>query len=147
MCNKMKKFEVESDIEQEAVDLVLKYLGIKGSKLRIIGETGFPDRIFWMPGGKPLLIEFKRPGEWPTMKQRHVHKSLKDLGYKVEVHDGALYAFQAVINAVESSTLSKEGRKILAGARRRCAVLRSRLKKDLDHTGSNKNPKKEKGLK
>ena len=115
----------ESSIEDEAVDLVWKHLGILGSKLTILGDTGFPDRLFWLPGGKPLLIEFKKPGEEPEPKQAHIHKELRRLGYHVEVHDNAIRAFQAVIDAVATSRLPKEGREILARARGVCALLRS----------------------
>ena len=115
----------ESKIERDACRLVMQNLGIKGSKLVTPGDTGFPDRIFWIPGGRPLMIEFKRPGEEPSPKQEYIHGQLRQLGYKVEVHDNAIRAFQAVIDAVETTRLSEESRKILARARRVCAVLRS----------------------
>ena len=120
------RFTVENDIEQEACDLVWKYLGIEGSKLKILGDTGYPDRIFWIPGGRPLLIEFKQPGEEPRAKQLHIHEQLRGLGYEVQVHDDAIAAFQAIIDAVGATRLPKDGRKVLARARRRCSVLRSR---------------------
>ena len=108
----------ESKIERDAVNLVRKYLGIVGSKLVTPGDTGYPDRIFWIPGGRPLLIEFKRPGEEPRPKQEHIHAQLKQLGYKIEVHDNAVRAFSAVIKAVATTRLSKESREVLARARR-----------------------------
>lgn len=120
------QFTVENDIEQEACDLVWQYLGIEGSKLKILGDTGYPDRIFWIPGGRPLLIEFKQPGEEPRAKQLHIHEQLRGLGYEVQVHDNAIDAFQAVIDSVDATRISKDGRKVLARARRRCVVLRSR---------------------
>jgi hypothetical protein len=126
----MKKFELENDIEIEAVDLVWKYLGIKGSKLKVVGDTGYPDRIFWMPGGRPLLIEFKKPGEEPRPKQLKIHRQLRKLGYQVEVHDNAIEAFQAVIKTVETNPLYEKGNKVLVRARRWCAVLRSRAEKN-----------------
>jgi hypothetical protein len=116
----------ETKIENKAVELVYKYLGIKGTKLTTPGATGYPDRIFWVPGGKPLLIEFKAPGEKSRPKQRQIHKELKSLGYRVEVHDNEVTAFQAVIDSVDTKTLHEEGCKILARARSRCVVLRSR---------------------
>ena len=115
----------ESKIERDAVDLVWKHLGIVGSKLVTPGDTGYPDRIFWLPGGKPLLIEFKRPGEEPEPKQEYIHAQLRKLGYQVEVHDNAIRAFQAIIEAVATTRLSKEGPEILARARGICAVLGS----------------------
>lgn len=117
---------LENDIEQKACDLVWQYLGIEGSKLKILGDTGYPDRIFWLPGGRPLLIEFKRPGEEPRAKQLQIHEQLRGLGYEVQVHDNSIDAFQAVIDAVDTARLPKDSRKVLTRARRRCAVLRSR---------------------
>ena len=95
----------ETKIELEACDLVWKHLGIEGSKLRITGDNGYPDRIFWLPGGHPLLIEFKCPGEEPRPKQLHIHNQLRGLGYEVQVHDNAITAFQAVIDAVGATRL------------------------------------------
>jgi hypothetical protein len=108
------------------VQLSWDYLGIVGSKLKVLGDTSWPDRIFWLPGGKPLLIEFKRPGYDPQPKQSDTHESLKDLGYDIQVHDNAADAFQAIITAVAPSCVSAKSRQILARARRCCAVLRSR---------------------
>ena len=126
---------LESKIERKAVDLVWQHLGIVGSKLVTPGDTGYPDRIFWIPGGRPLLIEFKRPDEEAKPKQEHIHDQLRKLGYQVEVHDNAIRAFQAVIDAVAATRLPKEGREILARARSICAVLRSRSGEDEHHTG------------
>ena len=116
----------ENPIEQSAVKEVWEQLGIKGSKLVVKGETGYPDRIFWLPNGKPFLVEYKRPGEDPRPKQEHIHNELKQLGYDVEVHDDPATTLQACINRLETAQLPKESREVLTRARRRCAVLRSR---------------------
>src|SRR5690606_15283156 len=85
---------------------------------------GYPDRIFWLPGGRPLLVEFKQPGEPLELKQVHHVRELLDLGYLVEVHDNAERAFLGVARAVDSTQLSSESRQVLAAARRRWAVPR-----------------------
>lgn len=120
----------EERIEYETIQLVWFHLGIKGSKIKTPGDTSYPDRLFWLPGGKPLLIEFKVPGGDPEPKQDHIHDWLRELGYEVQVHDNAIDAFQATIDAVAASCISKESRQILARARLRCAVLRSRSRED-----------------
>lgn len=107
----------ESKIEQKACDLVLKYLGVVGSKLSVIGDTGYPDRVFWLPYGRPLLIEFKKPGEEPEPKQVEIHRRLRRLGYQVEVYDTAAEAFLSVINACDQLPLTPEQKKVLARAR------------------------------
>ena len=116
----------ESKIEKKAKDLAYEHLGVISSKLVTPGHTGFPDQIFWLPGGKPLLIEFKAPGEEPRLNQLHIHEQLKQLGYQIEVHDNEIRAFQAIIRILETPQLSKESCEILARARSLCAILRSR---------------------
>ncbi len=118
----------ESKIEGKAKILAYQHLGIISSKLVTPGHTGFPDDIFWLPGGKPLLIEFKRPGEDAKPKQLYIHEQLRTLGYHVEVHDNEIRALQAIITALEGAQLSKDGHEILARARRVCTLLRSRVR-------------------
>ena len=67
------------------------------------GQTGYPDRMFLIPGGRPLLIEFKLPGEEPRAKQGHIHGVLKELGYNVQVHDDYDEAMKAIEEAVYES--------------------------------------------
>ena len=112
----------ESKIEKKAKLLAFNELGIISSKLVTPGHTGFPDDIFWLPGGKPLLIEFKRPGEVPDPKQLHIHETLRNLNYLVQVHDNEIRAIQAVINIMETARLSKEGHEILDRARSKCVI-------------------------
>ena len=126
---------LESKIENKAVALVYKYLGIEGDKLSILGKAGYPDRIFWLPGGKPLMIEFKAPGEEPRPKQKQVHNYLRELGYRVEVHDNAIKAFESVIAAVDTTQLSEESLEILARASSICPLLRSRAGEDGNYIG------------
>ena len=45
--------------------------------------VGIPDRTFWVPGGRPLVPEFKRPdgkGE-PSPAQIWHMKKLREMGY------------------------------------------------------------------
>lgn len=100
---------LESGIEGKACREVWKKLGVYGLKLHVVGQRGYPDRVFLIPGGRPLLIEFKRPGEVPRDLQAHIHKRLRKLGYQVEVHDDWRDAFEAVKQAVEAAQVPKEG--------------------------------------
>lgn len=43
--------------------------------------TGWPDVLFLIPGGRPLFIEFKAPGNEPTKKQARKIEILRELGY------------------------------------------------------------------
>jgi hypothetical protein len=61
--------------------------GCKAVKLQGPGNRSQPDYLFAIPGGTPFLIEFKRPGEVPTILQTNTILGwLKD-GYDVQVHD------------------------------------------------------------
>lgn len=122
--------QLESDVEGKGCKLLLTHLGLKSSKLKILGENGYPDRIVWLPGGKPLFIEYKRPGEAPRPKQEEVHNNLRKLGYYVEVIEDAIEALEVTIRILEATRLPKESRQILARARLWCAAARSRVREN-----------------
>ena len=100
---------LESSIERNTCKRVEDELGIRNLKLNVRGQTGWPDRMFLIPGGKPLFIEFKRPGEDLEPKQNYVAQVLRRLGYNVEKHDNEERAFNAVARTLEASRVSKEG--------------------------------------
>lgn len=76
---------------------------VKGLKFTPEGDGGWPDRIFMIHTGRPLLIEFKKPGEEPEPRQRHNHKLLRRWGYDVEVHDDRELALEAIRRKVEAA--------------------------------------------
>lgn len=55
-------------------------------KLNGEGNAGWPDREFFIDGGRPFLIEFKIPGEPLKPLQEETINKLLALGYDVEVH-------------------------------------------------------------
>lgn len=76
---------LESATESKVVDDAYRKLGIPSIKVR--GVTGFPDREFFVRGGRPLIVEFKRPGEVLRPQQEFWVSRLQELDYLVEVHD------------------------------------------------------------
>jgi intracellular sulfur oxidation DsrE/DsrF family protein len=86
----------ESKVEQVACRAILKKFGVKSIKLTPMKSTGFPDRIFWLPGGKPLLIEFKSSVGFLSLKQEYIIGQLKALGYRVVVCRTVKEALMAV---------------------------------------------------
>jgi hypothetical protein len=54
--------------------------GVVVSKLT--DPTGIPDRVFWVPGGRPILIEFKAPSCAPTELQMYYLKKFTLNGYR-----------------------------------------------------------------
>lgn len=90
----------ETIIENTACERILLELGVTSLKLNVSGNSGWPDRQFFLPGGSPLFIEFKQPGEPLSPRQRYIHKFLKNHGYKVLTCDNADAAVEAVRKAL-----------------------------------------------
>ena len=63
--------------------------GILNVKLTPQGQRAYPDRLFFLFGGKPMLIEFKRAGEEPTKLQSYLHGKLQAAKYDVRWTDSA----------------------------------------------------------
>jgi hypothetical protein len=99
--------DLEVDEEAKFVREAWKRWSLKVSKLQILGDTGYPDRIIWMPGGRPILFEFKREGYKPEPKQAVIHKELTRLGYQVEVHTNADDAIASLSKTVLELIRSK----------------------------------------
>lgn len=51
------------------------------------GNSGVPDRIVIMPGGRIIFVELKAPGNKPTVLQLNQHGRLRALGCDVRVID------------------------------------------------------------
>lgn len=82
----------ESDI-QESVVTYARSLRIIARKLNF-GE-GWPDYLF-LYGGQVLFIEFKKPGETPTILQEEMHRILKYEGFQVYVVDNVEFGNQII---------------------------------------------------
>lgn len=50
-------------------------------------ETGYPDRLVLMPGGKVYWVELKSEKEKPRLLQKIRHDELRALGFEVFVID------------------------------------------------------------
>lgn len=105
---KTLRAQLEATIERDACSDALTLLGVRSSKLITPGDTGWPDHIFWIPGGRPLLIEFKREGEEPRPKQGYIHEVLKGLGYDIETHDTKAGALEAIRRALGAAGIHEE---------------------------------------
>jgi hypothetical protein len=99
--------QLESTIERDTCRDALQLYGIRSSKLVTPGDTGWPDHLFWIPGGKPTLIEFKREGEEPEPKQEYIHEVLRGLKYEVHVCDTKEEALTIIRQALEAAGVSK----------------------------------------
>ena len=139
---------LEVTIEERACTRIQLELGVVSLKLNVQSNTGWPDRLYLVPGGKPFFIEFKQPGAEPEPRQRLIHAQLRYLGYEVEVHDTIEEAVQAVKRKLEAAIeagwahseakasaakmdaaqLPEKIRKVHAGARSGSAVPRPRTR-------------------
>ena len=77
---------LEKDIEKYLRDQVKK-LGGKAYKFVSPGNSGVPDRMVCLPGGRIYFVELKAPGKKPTVLQLRQMKLLRDLGFNVKVLD------------------------------------------------------------
>lgn len=125
--------EIEKPVQRRALlELLVPCIPLK---LIEGSETGWPDGIFLIPGGKPLFIEFKWPGKKPDPKQVYMHTLLRNLGYDVEVHDNVEEALAAIATRAEkgrremgSPSIHEARCEMVAGKRLRGAVPRSRAR-------------------
>ena len=74
----------KSQVENPCVDWATRHK-IPALKVNPMWYAGWNDRIFFVPGGKPLIIEFKAPLGRIRPKQVERHANLRKLGYDVHV--------------------------------------------------------------
>lgn len=77
---------LENEIEQKMKEMVEAVDG-KLLKMRVTGESGIPDRLMLLPGGKACFVELKQKGKKPTKKQLYYHQKLIRQGHAVYVID------------------------------------------------------------
>ena len=131
----MKPRILEATLEHRVVRHAEYEMCITSTKLNVRGRRGQTDRVFWIPGGRPLLLELKREGEEPRKLQLYTIKQLRELGYNVETadnFDAAIFHIRSACAAarLDSSRLSKKVRTILDQAVRSGTVLRSRTRQN-----------------
>ncbi len=81
---------LERIIERNAIRKIKRaYPQMQVRKLNGLGFRGWPDRLFILPGGVVVFIEFKRVGGKLTRLQGQIIRELKELGQRVFVCDDA----------------------------------------------------------
>ena len=119
----------KSSVENPCVDLA-RELGIPHIKVNPLWAAGWQDRIFFVPGGKILIIEFKRPGGKASPLQVERHKKLIALGYDHHVIEDKDEGKALIRSRVEAHRLHEKGGKVHDGKPGVRAVPRSRAAKD-----------------
>lgn len=67
-----------------------KYVNDKGGiAVKLLSQfvNGLPDRLYLIPGGHALFIEFKSTGKKPTKIQEHIIDRIRKVGFTVMVVD------------------------------------------------------------
>lgn len=77
---------LESYIERQVVKAA-EASGFMQRKIVYQNRAGSPDRWFFGPGGRLIIVEFKRPGEVPEPHQEREIARLRNLGFEVHVID------------------------------------------------------------
>jgi hypothetical protein len=100
MMTKIK--ELEAPIQADCIKYANK-LGIVTIRMYFGPgiQTGWPDVLFLIPGGRPLWIEFKATGKVPTDKQADKIKLLTDAEYDVTWCDNRPDAIAAIDAALD----------------------------------------------
>jgi len=65
-------------------------------KLNVLGFRGWPDRLLLWEGGNCLFIEYKTLTGAPEPLQPYIHKVIKKLGFRVEVHNDRTKSLESI---------------------------------------------------
>lgn len=63
-------------------------------------STGWPDLACFLPGGRLLMMECKRPGGRAAPLQLHIMETLRDLGFACVICDTSDSARRAIASAM-----------------------------------------------
>jgi hypothetical protein len=83
---------VEAVLEELACDRA-KERGWKHRKVGWVGRRNAPDQFFGKAGVGSFFVEFKKPGEQPTVTQWREIRFLRDCGLTVHVIDSLEAAY------------------------------------------------------
>lgn len=98
----------ETRLERYCVKFATR-MGFYSAKLAIHRDVGFPNRIFFIPGGRPLLVLFKQTDvddELKAKQQQHL-KRLKSGDYHAIFCDDFKDFLKALANLLENPALSQ----------------------------------------
>lgn len=98
----------ESSLEKSVVKWA-KCRGVDSIKMEISSYVGLPDRLFLIPGGRPLFMELKRPGDTKGLRaiQRERINDLKHKGYDAVVCDNKDEAIFQLERRLDTARLSE----------------------------------------
>lgn len=83
----MKKEETSEKVFERELSKFVEESGGMAVKLLSQFIKGLPDRMFLLPGGVVVFVEFKSTGKRPTKIQSYIHAKMQALGFLVYVVD------------------------------------------------------------
>lgn len=96
----MKENETSEKVFERTLS---KYVNDKGGiAVKLLSQfvNGLPDRMYLLPGGRALFVEFKSTGKKPTRIQEHIIGRIRKLGFTVLVVDSPV-AWKEAVSAVD----------------------------------------------
>ena len=100
MCPLIFRRTPETSLRDKVCHDALWQLGVRSLQLNLHFDAGWPDRIFLIPGGRPLFMEFKRPGEFPRPLQYQRLETLVQLGYLESVDHGWTDSYDTAMSRI-----------------------------------------------
>lgn len=95
----MKKTETSEKAFERGMSKEVESNGGMAIKLLSQFINGLPDRLYLLPGGTAVFVEFKSTGEEPRPLQRVVMRRIKRLGFEVHVVSN-LEEYYTVLNHI-----------------------------------------------
>ena len=101
---------LESSVERAFVRDMLR-MSVRNIKLNLMGNRSYPDRLIFLPRGRTVLIEFKRPDSTdkeptPDPLQEYTQIQLRKLGHDVRTFNDADKAKKYVIEKIKEALAS-----------------------------------------
>lgn len=83
----MKATETSEKVFERTLSKYVNDNGGIAVKLLSQFVNGLPDRLYLIPGGHALFVEFKSMGKKPTKIQEHIIDRIRNVGFAVMVVD------------------------------------------------------------
>ena len=105
----MKKEETSEKVFERELSKFVEESGGMAVKLLSQFIKGLPDRMFLLPGGVVVFVEFKSTGKKPTKIQSYIHAKIRALGFLVYVVD-SVESYEEVKGLIELLNNKQYGR-------------------------------------
>lgn len=105
----MKKDETSEKVFERELSKYVDDSGGMAVKLLSQFIKGLPDRMFLLPGGVVVFVEFKSTGKKPTKIQSYIHAKIRARGFDVYVVD-SVETFEIAKDYINEITLLRYGR-------------------------------------